>query len=110
MAAHLVITKTLHAIKIEHMERDLNSHMDVLAGLASTFEGENVQIITVDFVSVSTYKTHQESFLSNTELGPRWIDPSMEILLHEKLPNDKREVHKLQVKATCFWISPMGHL
>ena len=44
MAKYLGIAKTLvtkyKAIKIELVGRDLNSHVDALAGLASIFEGE----------------------------------------------------------------------
>ena len=45
MVKYLAITKTLltefKLVQIEQVGKDLNSHADALAGLASVFEGEN---------------------------------------------------------------------
>ena len=84
MAKYLEIIKTLLAqfqtIKIEQVGRDLNSQVYALTGLASVFEGENGQIITMDLISVPNNEINQKSILSNIELGPNWIDPIADFL------------------------------
>ena len=88
----------------------LNSHADVLVGLALAFEGENGQTIVVDLVLIHDYEIYQESILSNTDLGPTWMNPIVEFKHPDKLSEYKKEAHKLGVKATHFLISPTGDL
>ncbi|GFZ11140.1 hypothetical protein Acr_22g0005380 [Actinidia rufa] len=44
------------------------------------------------------------------ELGPSSMDPVVNYLQSDKLLDDKREAHKLKIKAARFWISPSGDL
>ncbi|GFY99152.1 chitin elicitor receptor kinase 1 [Actinidia rufa] len=103
------------AVQIEQVGRDLNSHADALAGLASTFEGG--RIIAVDLISAPSIEPsieiNQKTILSNVELGPSWMDPIDAFLCHDKLPEDKKEAHKLQTKAarhmrTTLWGKIIG--
>ena len=71
------------------MGRDLNSYADSLAGLALVFEGENGQTIAIDLISIPSHEIHQESILSNTKMGPSWMDPIADFLCNGKLPEDK---------------------
>ena len=72
------IAKTLvtefRAVKIEQVGRDLNSYVNALADLALVFEREIGRTIVVDLISVPSHEIHQESVLSNTELGTSWMD------------------------------------
>ena len=111
MAKYLAVVKNLpkfRAIKIEQVGSDLNSHSDALAGLESVFERETKWTIAIDLISAPNHEVSQESILVNTELGLRWMDPIVNFLQHDKLPEDKREVHKLRVKAVRFWITLLG--
>ena len=47
------------AVKIEQVGRELNSHADALAGLASVFEGEIGQTIVVDLISAPSREVPQ---------------------------------------------------
>ena len=55
MAKNLVVANNLltefRVVKIEQMGRDLNSHANALAGLASVFEGEASQTIVFELIS-----------------------------------------------------------
>ena len=99
MSKYLVIAKTLltefRAYQIEQVGRDFNSHVDALAGLASIFQGKTGWTIVVDLISIPNHETRQILVLSNIEIGPRWIDPIVEFLRHDKLSKNKREVNKL---------------
>ena len=50
--------------------KDLNSHANALADLASISEGEIEKTIIVDLISAPSHEISQESILVNTELGP----------------------------------------
>ena len=79
MAKYLAIAKALFTkfktFKIEQVGRDLNSHSDAQAGLASVFEGETGQTIAVDLILALNHEISPESILVNTELGLSWMDP-----------------------------------
>ena len=44
------------------------------------------------------------------DLGPSWMDPIVAYLKDDQLPEDKREAHKIRLKATRFWLFPDGRL
>ena len=88
----------------------MNSHADALIGLEFAHEGGLGHIIVVDCISVPSHEVPQELVLVNTKLGPSGMDPIVNFLRHDKQPEDKREVHKLRIKAARFWISPSEDL
>ncbi|GFZ00954.1 hypothetical protein Acr_14g0005890 [Actinidia rufa] len=90
--------------------RELNAHADALASLASTFEGDHGRTVAVDIVSVPSIEATHSSILVNTQLGPSWMDPIVNYLRADQLPDDKKEAHKIRIKAARFWISPTGDL
>ncbi|GFZ14402.1 hypothetical protein Acr_24g0005920 [Actinidia rufa] len=78
--------------------------------LAAVFEGEIDRTVTVDVVSAPSIEETQKSVLVNTELGPSWMDPIVNYLCTNKLSDDKRDAHRIRIKAARFWISPSGDL
>ena len=62
MAKYLAIVKIFltefKTIKIEQVRRNLNSHVDALADLASIFKGEIGQTIVVNLISAPYHETH----------------------------------------------------
>ena len=74
MAKYLVVGKNLltkfKSVKIEQVGRDLNSHADALAGLASVFEGEIGRIIAIDLIFAPNHEMPRGYVLVNIELGP----------------------------------------
>ncbi|GFZ21534.1 hypothetical protein Acr_29g0006960 [Actinidia rufa] len=114
MAKYLKVAKSLNsefrAVKIEQVERELNAHADALAYLASVFEGEIGRTIAVNVVSVPSIEETQISILVNTKLGLSWMDPIVNYLRTDRLLDDRKEAHKIRIKAARFWISPSGDL
>ncbi|GFS40490.1 hypothetical protein Acr_00g0068850 [Actinidia rufa] len=90
--------------------RELNAHANALASLASTFEGDHGRTVAVDIVSVPSIEATHSSVLVNTQLGPSWMDPIVNYLRADQLPDDRKEAHKIRIKAVRFWISPTGDL
>ncbi|GFZ04896.1 hypothetical protein Acr_17g0004680 [Actinidia rufa] len=66
--------------------------------------------VAVDVVSVPSIEETQSSVLVNTQLGPSWMDPIVNYLRTDQLPDDRKEAHKIRIKAAQFWISPTGDL
>ena len=115
MAKYLKVARSLisefRAVEIEQVGRELNAHADALASLASVFEEENGRTVAIGVISVpSIEETPKMSIFVNTELGPSWMDPIVSYLRTDKLPDDKKEAHKIRIKAARFWISPSGDL
>ncbi|XP_057482002.1 uncharacterized protein LOC130768918 [Actinidia eriantha] len=114
MAKYLRMAKSLisefRTVKIEQVGRELNAHANLLATLTTVFEGEISRTVAVDIISAPSIEDMQESVMVNTELGPSWMDPIVNYLRTDKLPNDKREAHRIRIKAARFWISPSGDL
>ncbi|GFZ05267.1 hypothetical protein Acr_17g0008390 [Actinidia rufa] len=65
------------------MTENPGGHEKFSQALASVFEGEIGRMVTVDIVAY---------------------------LRVDELPDNKREVHKIRIKAARFWISPSGEL
>ncbi|XP_057482051.1 uncharacterized protein LOC130768985 [Actinidia eriantha] len=114
MAKYLRMAKSLinefRTFKTKQVGRELNAHADSLAALAAIFEGEIGRTIAVDIISIPSIEYMQESVMVNTELGPSWMDPIVNYLRTDKLPDDKMEAHRIRIKAVRFWISPSKDL
>ncbi|XP_057488501.1 uncharacterized protein LOC130774471 [Actinidia eriantha] len=114
MAKYLQVAKNLlsefRIVRIEQVGREFNAHADALASLASAFEGDHGRMVAVDVVSIPSIEEAQSSVLVNTQLGPSWMDPIVNYLRTDQLPDDRKEAHKIRIKAARFWISPTGDL
>ncbi|XP_057465149.1 uncharacterized protein LOC130754889 [Actinidia eriantha] len=114
MAKYLRMAKGLinefRTFKIEQVGRELNAHADSLAALAVVFEGEIGRTIAVDIIPILSIEDMQDSVMVNTELRPSWMDPIVKYLRTDELPDDKKEAHRIRIKAARFWISPSGDL
>ncbi|GFZ09869.1 hypothetical protein Acr_21g0004680 [Actinidia rufa] len=72
--------------------------------------GDHGRTVAVDVVSVPSIEETQSSVLVNTQLGPSWMDPIVNYLRTDQLPDDRKEAHKIRIKVARFWISPIGDL
>ncbi|GFZ19655.1 hypothetical protein Acr_28g0003600 [Actinidia rufa] len=67
--------------------------------------------VAVDVVSVPSIEETHSSVFVNMQLGPSWMDPIVNYLRTDQLPDDRKEAHKIRIKAAApFWISPAGDL
>ncbi|GFZ21762.1 hypothetical protein Acr_29g0009240 [Actinidia rufa] len=90
--------------------REFNAHADALASLASTVEGDLGRTVAVDVISVPSIEETQSSIFVNTQFGPSWMDPIVNYLRTDQLPDNRNEAHKIRIKVARFWISPLGDL
>lgn len=95
---------------IQQVGRAKNTHADALASLASAVEQETERTITVEFLAEpSIHSTSTDQILCNTP-SPSWMDQIVCYLKNGDLPEDKKEAHKLRLKAARFWLSPKDEL
>ncbi|GFY97538.1 hypothetical protein Acr_12g0000790 [Actinidia rufa] len=84
------------------MAKYLRMAKNSLVALAAVFEGEIDRTVAVDIVSVPSIEESQKSVLVNTELGPRWMNPIVNYLRTDKLLDDKKEAHRIRIKAASL--------
>lgn len=114
MAAYMKTTNSLLA-KFDHHElnqitRDQNTHVDVMACLASAIDSEIKRTIKVGFIPEPSIGPSEEVQVNVIESGPSWMDSIAAFLSSEQLPADKKEAHKLRNKALRYYLDPQGKL
>ena len=86
-----------------HIPRSGNAHADSLAMLATSSAQNLPRIILVEDLhrpsaTVSVVQINQ------VRAGPSWMDPIMQFLKEDILPEEKIEAGKIQKKATSYWL------
>ena len=87
-----------------HVPRSGNVHADSLAMLATSSAQNLPRIILVEDL-------HRPSTIANVvqinqvRMGPSWMDPVMQFLKEDILPEEKIEADKIRKKATSYWLS-----
>ncbi|KAK1257983.1 hypothetical protein QJS04_geneDACA012730 [Acorus gramineus] len=110
MAAYQGYTRTLleqiGEWEIHAIDREQNTHADVLANLARALEGEPSREIQVDFLGEpSIAHLEQVMAVESTTRDPTWMDPILCYLKEDFLPADKEEARKIMSRSAWFLIS-----
>ena len=114
MAAYILVTKELmeefEKVEIVQVERAQNAHADALANLAFAIEfgmSRTVEFGSIDKPSINRERIPQ---VACTELGQSWMDPIVAYLKDDVLPEEKKEAHKVCLKAVRFCLSSSGKM
>ncbi|XP_028069930.1 uncharacterized protein LOC114272434 [Camellia sinensis] len=87
------------------VSRDDNIHADALANLASAIKSSEPRVIMVDYLSGPSIEPLITEYVAMCmELGPSWMDAIVMFLRDGKLPEDRREAHKIRLKSARFGI------
>ena len=87
-----------------HVPRSGNTHADSLATLATSSALNLPRLILVEDL-------HRPSIIANAvqiaqvRMGPSWMDPVIQFLKDDILPEEKREADKIRKKASSYWLS-----
>ncbi|XP_062085589.1 uncharacterized protein LOC133791687 [Humulus lupulus] len=104
MAAYLTRVKgylgQLEGYIIEKIPRERNTHVNALAKLATTKDGDTLKSVPVEYLSKPSI-TDVEVHMINTP-KESWVDPIMKYLKDGTLPIDKREAQWLAYKAARY--------
>lgn len=87
-----------------HVPRSGNTHADSLATLATSSAQNLPRLILVEDL-------HRPSIIANVvqinqvRMGPSWMDPVVQFLKDDILPEEKIEADKIRKKAPSYWLS-----
>ncbi|KAM2531538.1 hypothetical protein PS1_000254 [Malus domestica] len=104
MATYLAQTQLLlkhFHYQITQIPRAANSHVDVLACLASAVEDKIGRKIQVELLAAPSTMVAE---VCNLQQGDSWITPIYRFISHGTLPNDKVQAKQIRYKATCYLI------
>lgn len=96
---------------LQQVSRDDNSHADALANMASAMKSGEARTIMVDYLSGPSMEPLIIEYEAMcVEMGPSWMDAIVMFLKDDKLPDDRKEVHKTRLKLARFNLTANGHL
>ena len=93
------------------MARAQNRHVDSLATLASSIAKDIPRLIRVELVPEPSIKVAEGEGAARIEvitvatLGLSWMDPIIDFLTDDRIPNDEKEANKVRRVATRYWLS-----
>ena len=94
-----------HSFTLEQVPQSKNSHVDLLATLATTSRENFPRIILVEDYALPAYDVRVPVGVHFTRVGPSWMDPLYTFLKSGILPEDKTEAERIRRKASRFWLS-----
>ena len=81
--------------KVDQVTRGQNRHADSLATLVSSMMEDVPQIIKVELiVEPSIYTTTSVVVIST--FGPCWMDPIINFLANDRVPDDEKEANRIR--------------
>ncbi|XP_050241917.1 uncharacterized protein LOC126690833 [Quercus robur] len=109
MQRYLAQAKRLRAhfddFRLMHIPRSGNTHADSLATLATSSAQPLPRVILVEDLCRPTEEEAKGIRIHNVGEGPSWMDPLVQFLKNDSLPNDKVEADKIRRRAFRFWLS-----
>ena len=97
--------KKFKSFDLQHIPRGGNTHADSLATLAISSAQNLPRVILVEDLSESPGEKRNMICVNHVRVGPNWMDPIIQFLSKDVLPEDKLEAEKIRRKALQFWLS-----
>lgn len=93
------------------MARAQNRHADSLTTLVSSIAEEIPRLIKVELVlepsikAAGDVRTARVGVTAIATLGPCWMDPIINFLAEDRIPNNEKEANKIRRVAARYWLS-----
>ena len=97
--------KKFESFDLQHIPRGGNIHADSLATLATSSAQNLPRVILVEDLGKLSGEKGNMIYVPHVRVGPSWMDPIIQFLSKDVLPEDKSEVEKIHRKAPWFWLS-----
>ena len=114
MASYLRAVKSslsaFEFIQVEQIGREHNSHVDILAKLATAKETDMERTVTVEVLNSPSSQNVELDILNITRPVASWMDPLVAYLQNSQLPGDQKEADIIKRKAPGYWLSKEGSL
>uniref|UniRef100_A0A2N9FB78 Integrase catalytic domain-containing protein n=1 Tax=Fagus sylvatica TaxID=28930 RepID=A0A2N9FB78_FAGSY len=102
MSAYLTIARTLltefDSTHVAQIGREHNSHADILTKLAMALETDMQRTVCIETLDRPSFQNHEVSVYCISS-QPSWMDPILNYLKDNKLPEDKKEAK--MIKRIC---------
>ena len=90
---------------LQHIPRGGNTHVDSLATLATSSAQNLPHVILIEDLGKPLGERGNMIYVSHVRIGPSWMDPIIQFLSKDVLPEDKSKAEKICRKAPQFWLS-----
>jgi ribonuclease HI len=104
------LLKSFREFNIERVGREHNRYANSLAGLASSVAPDFRRTITVEVQDSPGITKSGPAIICQIETGPSWMNPILDYLTKDVLPEDQKEAAKIRKNATRYWVSREGKL
>ena len=98
------LQKNFESFDLQHIPRSGNTHADSLVTLATSSAQNLPCIILVEDLGKPSGKKDKMIYVPHVRIGPSWMDPIIQFLNKDVLPEDKLEAEKICRKAPRFWL------
>ena len=93
------------SFNLTHVSRSGNTHADSLATLATPSAHDLPRIILVEDLCQTSSTGKDTARIHQIRKNPSWMDPIMNFLKDDTLPEGKLEADKIRRNAPRFWLS-----
>ena len=98
------LQRKFDSFDLQHILRGGNTHADSLATLATSSAQNLSRVITVEDLSKPLGEKGNMIYVPHVRVRPSWMDPIIQFLSKDVLPEDKSEAEKIRRKAHWFWL------
>ena len=96
------LQKNFESFDLQHVPRGGNTHADSLATLATSSAQNLPRIILVEDLDRPSGEKGKMIYVPHVRVGPSWMNPIIQFLSKDILPEDKLEAEKIRRKAPWF--------
>ena len=89
------LQKNFESFNLQHIPRSGNTHADSLATLATSLDQSLPRMILVEDLVKPTGERGKMIYVPHVRVGPSWMDPIIQFLSKDVLPEDKSEAEKI---------------
>ena len=90
---------------LQHIPRGGNTHADSLATLTTSSTQNLPHVILIKDLGKPSGEKENMIYVPCVKIGPNWMDPIIQFLRKNVLPEGKSEAKKISRKAPRFWLS-----
>uniref|UniRef100_A0A2N9FFW9 Integrase catalytic domain-containing protein n=1 Tax=Fagus sylvatica TaxID=28930 RepID=A0A2N9FFW9_FAGSY len=94
---------------VTQIGREHNSHVDILAKLATALESDIQRTICIETLDQPSFQSQEVSVCSISD-QPSWMDLILKYIKNNELPDNKKEANMIKRKASKYWVSEEGSL
>ena len=99
------LQKKFESLHLQHIPRGGNTHAASLATLATSSAQNLPRVILVEDLGKPIGEKGNMICIPYVKVGLSWMDPIIQFLSKDVLPEEKSEAEKIRRKAPRFWLS-----